>query len=98
MNASYSKTYVIGNDDTGTAFGSFACESDVTFYPTTITEAEVKDQFEEAAEEINRLEDMMHERSDHKDNKRLMQHKENGRAKRSSFKHKKPHMNRRIIR
>ena len=69
----------------------------VTFYPTCPNEPDLKEAEAERLEQIERLEDMMYERADHEDNKYFLQHREIKRARCAPMKHKKPHMNRRII-
>lgn len=70
----------------------------VTYYPTYNNEADSKEVEEERLAEIERLEDMMHERAEYEDNKFHLQHKEVHHARLAHAKHKRPHMNRRIIR
>lgn len=71
----------------------------VTYSPTYHYGPDVKEEdLEEAAREINRLEAMMHCRGCHEESKHSLQHREIKRARCAPMKHKKPHMNRRIIR
>ncbi len=72
---------------------------DTIFYPTcnNTAEAELEAEAERLAE-IDRLEAMMHDRAVHEDNKHVRQAREVHHARLAPVKHKKPHMNRRIIR
>ena len=92
-------TRIYNNDTSGTRSGGFSYDATVTFHPTSNNVVDVSAEAEaERLEEIDRLEAMMHDRAVYDVNKRALQHREMTLARCSMVKHKKPHMNRKVIR
>lgn len=98
MGPGWTRTY--SNDDTGTAYSSMLYDATATFHLTCHNEVSAKsaDELEEAAREIERLENMMRESGMHEDSKYARQYMELHHARLAPMKHKKPHMNRKVIR
>ena len=86
------------NDTNATQSGGTAYDT-ATFHPTYNNDAD--DSIEAEAErlaEIDRLEAMIHQRGVHDINKYALQHREVKLARLAPVKHKKPHMNKKVIR
>ena len=97
MAPDWTRTY--NNDTSGTQCGSILIVEDVTFYETCPNHGALHDIEAEAERlaEIDRLEAMMHQRGVHETNKHALQHREVKLARLAPVKHKKPHMNRKVI-
>ncbi len=92
-------TYSTFNNDTGgTQCGSITYDATATFHPTYSNEAIAVEDDEEVMKEIERLESMMHERSEHEGSMHVLQHRQIKQARCARVKHKKPHMNRKVMR
>ncbi len=86
------------NDIGGTQYSCYQYES-ATFHPTynNTAMAELEDEAKRLAE-IDRLEAMMHDRGCHEVSMHVKQAREVHHARLAPMKHKKPHMNRKVIR
>ena len=83
--------------DTGT-YDMIGNHESRTFHPTCNDLSFVKEAHEEAMREVERLDTMMLEVSLQAQKEPSFQQRQVRQAKHAGFKHKKPHMNRRIIR
>jgi len=96
------RTYSIYNNDdtTATQCGGSLYSTGATFYPTNHNTMPVKsaEELEVEAKEIERLESMMRESALHEDSKHVRQAREVHHARLAPVKHKKPHMNRKVMR
>jgi hypothetical protein len=93
------RVYII-DDTSGTQHGGILMVDDYTWHETCPNHGALHDAEVEAERlaEIDRLEAMMHDRVCQEVGKHALQHREVKSARRAPMKHKKPHMNRKVIR